>query len=165
MLSDKLQKALNEQINNEFHAAYLYLAMAEYFQANNLAGFAHWMRLQREEEIGHGMKIFDFILDRNGRVTLDEITRPKAGFESPLDVFERALEHERMVTGRINDLYELAKKAKDYPAEALMQWFVIEQVEEEASALQIVEQLRMAGDNSAALLMLDRQMAGRTSTE
>lgn len=164
MLSEKLQKALNEQVNNELFAAYQYLAMAEYFHARNLDGFAHWMRLQRGEEIGHAMKIFDFILDRDGRVKLAAIAAPAAKFTSPLDVLKKALEHERKVTGRINELYAAAKKENDYPIEALMQWFVLEQVEEEASALKVVERLEMAGDDKAALLMLDREMGQRTAT-
>ena len=165
MLSEKLQKALNEQVNNELYAAYQYLAMAEYFAAQNLDGFAHWMRLQREEEIGHAMKIFDFVLDRDGRVKLAAIAAPAAKFTSSLDVFKKALEHERAVTARINELYAAAKKENDYPTEALMQWFVLEQVEEEASALKVVERLQMAGDDKAALMMLDREMGQRTSTE
>jgi ferritin len=164
MLSEKLQKALNEQINNELYAAYQYLAMAEYFAARNLDGFAHWMRLQREEEIGHAMKIFDFVIDRDGHVRLGAIAAPAAKFTSPLDVLKKALEHERAVTEKINGLYAAAKKENDYPTEALMQWFVLEQVEEEASALKVVERLEMAGDDKAALLMLDREMGQRTAT-
>jgi ferritin len=164
-MNDKLQQALNGQINHELHAAYLYLSMAEYFQANNLDGFAHWMRQQREEEIGHAMKIFDFILDRNGRVTLEAIEAPAGGYDSPLDIAKKALAHEQMVTGEINEIYELAKSEKDYPTEGFLQWFVLEQVEEEASALKVVERLEMAGQDKAALLMLDREMGARTSTE
>lgn len=165
MLSDTLQDALNEQVNNELYASYLYLAMAEHFQAENLSGFAHWMRLQREEEIGHAMKIFDFVLDRDGRVKLQAIQAPPADFDSPLDVARKALEHEKKVTGKINALLEKAKGENDYPTEALLQWFVIEQVEEEASALEIVQRLEMAGDDKAALLMLDREMGARTNVE
>jgi ferritin len=165
MLSEKLQKALNEQINNELFAAYQYLAMAEYFAARNLDGFAHWMRLQREEEIGHAMKIFDFVIDRDARVKLSPIAAPSSKFASPLDVLKKALEHERSVTEKINELYTAAKKENDYPTEALMQWFVLEQVEEEASALKVVERLEMAGDDKAALLMIDREMGQRTTTE
>lgn len=165
MLSEKLLKALNEQVNNELFAAYQYLAMAEYFAARNLDGFAHWMRLQREEEIAHAMKIFDFVLDRDGRVKLAPIAAPPAKFASTLDVMKKALQHERSVTAKINAVYAAAKKENDYPTEALMQWFVLEQVEEEASALKVVERLEMAGDDKAALLMLDREMGQRTSTE
>ena len=163
MLSDALQEALNEQVNNELHAAYLYLAMAEWFTAHNLDGFAHWMRKQREEEIGHAMKIFDFVLDRDARVDLRTIDAPGGDFSSPLEVAKAALEHERKVTKRINQIYEKAKAESDYPTEALMQWFVLEQVEEEASALKIVERLEMAGDDNAALLMLDREMGERST--
>jgi len=165
MLNKKIQTALNDQINNEFYAAYLYLSMSGYFKQNNLAGFAHSKRIQREEEIAHGMKIFDFVCDRDGRAELGALGQPPNRFESPLDVMEQALEHERAVTAKINDLYELAVKEKDYPCQALLQWFIIEQVEEEASALQIVEQLRMIGDSRAALLMLDRELGSRTVAE
>ena len=165
MLSEKLQKALNEQINNELFAAYQYLAMAEYFAAMNLDGFAHWMRLQREEEIEHAMKIFEFVIDRDGRVKLGAIGAPSAEFASPLDVLKKALEHERAVTQKINGVYTAAKQENDYPTEALMQWFVLEQVEEEASALKVVERLEMAGEDKAALLMIDREMGQRTTTE
>jgi ferritin len=165
MLSKKIQAALDDQINNEFYAAYLYLSMSGYFQGRNLTGFAHWMRLQREEEILHAMKIFDFVYDRNGDVELQAVRKPPASFDSPLDVMEQALEHERAVTGKINELYELAVKEKDYPVQALLQWYITEQVEEEASALQIVERLRMIGDDSAALLILDAEMGARTTTE
>lgn len=163
MLSDKLLKALNEQVNNELFAAYQYLAMAEYFASRNLDGFAHWMRLQREEEIAHAMKIFDFVIDRDSRVTLAPIAAPDAKFASPLAVLKKALEHERSVTGKINALYAAAKKENDYPTEAIMQWFVLEQVEEEASALKLVERLEMAGDDKAALLILDREVGQRTA--
>lgn len=163
MLSDTLQEALNEQINDELHAAYLYLSMSEYFAANNLDGFAHWMRMQREEEIGHAMKIFDFVLDRDGRVDLRTIEAPAADFSSPAEVARKALEHEQKVTKKINEIYKKAKSENDYPTEALMQWFVLEQVEEEASALKIAEQLEMAGDDNAALLMLDREMGDRST--
>ena len=164
MLSERLQNALNEQVNNELFAAYQYLAMAEYFAARNLDGFSHWMRLQREEEIGHAMKIFDFVIDRDARVKLTPIAAPDAEFTSPLDVLKKALEHERSVTEKINAVYETAKSESDYPTEALMQWFVLEQVEEEASALKLVERLEMAGDDKAALLILDREVGQRTAT-
>jgi ferritin len=165
MLSDKLLKSLNEQINNELFAAYQYLAMAEYFAAQNLDGFAHWMRLQREEEIAHAMKIFDFVIDRDSRVTLAPIAAPDAKFASPLAVLKKALDHERSVTAKINALYAAAKTENDYPTEAIMQWFVLEQVEEEASALKLVERLEMAGDDKAALLILDREVGQRTAAE
>lgn len=165
MLNTKVQNALNEQINNEFYAAYLYLSMAGWFTHRSLAGFAHWMRMQREEEIAHGMKIFDFVYDRDGRAELRALREPPHDFQNPLDVMEQALAHEREVTEKINELYELAVLEKDYPTQALLQWFTIEQVEEEASALKMVEQLQLAEDSPAALLILDRELGQRTNAE
>lgn len=165
MLDPKIQDALNGQINNEFYAAYLYLSMSAYFQSINLDGFAHWMRMQREEEIAHGMRIFDFVVDRDGRVELQALAKPPKDFDSALDVMRQALAHEQKVTERINELYELAVKKKDYPTQALLQWFITEQVEEEATAGQLVDQLELVSDNSAALLMLDRELGGRTTGE
>lgn len=165
MLTKKLQAALNDHINHEFHAAYTYLSMAAYFHSINLDGFAHWMMLQREEEIGHGMKIYDFIHDRDGRVELNGIEKPPTEFKSPLDVMEKALAHERKVTGKINDLYEMAVAETDYPTQTMLQWFITEQVEEEANAGKIIEQLKMIGDDKIGLIMLDREMGERTSAE
>lgn len=162
-MNRKIQDALNDQINNEFYAAYLYLSMAGWFQHMSLEGFAHWMRMQREEEVAHGMKILDFVYDRDGRVELRALNQPPHDFNSPLDVMEQALEHERMVTERINELYELAEVEKDYPTQALLQWFIIEQVEEEASATRMVEQLKMIEDSRAALLILDRELGQRST--
>lgn len=165
MLDPKIQDALNGQINNEFYAAYLYLSMSAYFQSINLDGFAHWMRMQREEEIAHGMRIFDYVVDRDGRIELQALAKPPKDFDSALDVMRQALAHEQKVTGRINELYELAVEKKDYPTQGLLQWFITEQVEEEATAGQLVDQLELVGDNSAALLMLDRELGGRTTAE
>lgn len=165
MLNKELEKALNDQIKNELYAAYLYLSMSAYFKAENLEGFAHWMRMQREEEIAHAMKIFDFVQDRDGRIDLQALDKPPADFGSPLVVMEEALAHEQKVTQRINELYELAVKQKDYPTQTLLQWFVTEQVEEEATAKQLVDQLKLVGNNSAALLMLDRELGARTTAE
>jgi ferritin len=161
----ELEKALNDQIKNELYAAYLYLSMSAYFKDENLEGFAYWMRMQREEEIAHAMKIFDFVQDRDGRIDLQALDKPPADFGSPLAVMEEALGHEQKVTQRINELYELAVKHKDYPTQTLLQWFVTEQVEEEATAKQLVDQLKLVGDNSAALLMLDRELGARTTAE
>lgn len=165
MLDPKIQDALNGQINNEFYAAYLYLSMSAYFQSINLDGFAHWMRMQREEEIAHGMRIFDYVVDRDGRIELQALAKPPKDFDSALDVMRQALAHEQKVTERINELYELAVEKKDYPTQALLQWFITEQVEEEATAGQLVDQLELVSDNSAALLMLDRELGGRTTGE
>ena len=154
-------QALNMQINAELFAAYIYLSMAAYFEDANLSGFGHWMRQQSNEEMGHAMKLFDYVIERGGRVTLEAIDAPPADFASPLDVFQKALAHEQKVTGLIGNLYELAVQHKDYPTQIMLQWFIEEQVEEEDTAGSIVAQLEMAGDHPAALLVFDREMAAR----
>jgi len=161
MLSQALEKAMNEQLKNELYSAYLYLSMSAYCEAQNLPGFAHWMRLQAQEEVGHAMKFYNFIYDRGGRVTLQAIDQPPTEFESPLDVFEKTLEHEQQVTEAIHDLYALAVQEKDYPSQVFLQWFVDEQVEEEKSAMDIIGILKRIGDQGPALIMLDRQLASR----
>jgi ferritin len=162
MLNKTIQDALNEQITEEFASAYLYLSMSAYCDSANLPGFAHWMRLQYQEELAHALKLFDFVSDRGGRVMLRAIAQPPAEFESPLDLFQQALEHERAISARINQLYALAMKENDYPTQAHLQWFITEQVEEEKNAGQIVEQLKMSGGNGTALLMLDSALGART---
>jgi ferritin len=161
MLSKAIQKALNEQLNAELYSSYLYLSMSAYFEAANLPGFAHWMRVQAREEEGHGMKFYEHIVDRLGRVKLQAVECPPAEWDSPLAAFEAALEHERLVTGRIDDLVKLACKEVDNAAAAFLQWFVTEQVEEEAQADKVVRQLERIGDAAAPLLMLDAVMAKR----
>lgn len=161
MISRAIQDAMNEQIKNELYSAYLYLSMAAYCESINLKGFAHWMRVQYEEETEHAMKFFDFVNDRGGRVTLQAIPQPPTEFKSPLDVFEQTLEHERKVTAMINKIYDLAVKESDYASQALLQWFVTEQVEEEKSASEIVEKLKLAGDRGSALLYLDHELGER----
>jgi ferritin len=161
MISQAIQDAMNEQIKNELYSAYLYLSMAAYCESINLKGFAHWMRVQHQEETGHAMRFFDFINDRGGRVTLQAIPQPPTEFKSPLDIFEQTLEHERKVTAMINKIYDLAVKEGDYASQALLQWFVTEQVEEEKSATEILEKLRLAGDRGSALLYLDHELGER----
>lgn len=161
MLSQKLQDAINEQIRDELYSAYLYLSMAAYSETANLPGFAHWMRLQGQEEISHAMKFFDYVNERGGRVVLHAIDQPQTEFESPLSIFEMTLEHEQKVTGLIHKLYELALDEKDYPTQVMLQWFIEEQVEEEGSASQILETLKMIGDKGHALVMLDRALGQR----
>lgn len=160
-LSQTMLDSLNKQVKNEFYSSYLYLSMAGYCESINLPGFAHWMRLQSEEETGHAMKIHDFVQDRGGRVTLLAIDQPPADFQSPLDVFQQALEHEQSVSRMINNLYGMAGEERDYASQAFLQWFITEQVEEEKTATQIVETLKMIGDKGDALIMLDRELAGR----
>jgi ferritin len=163
MLNKTVQDAINDQIKHEFYSSYLYLSMSAYFETLSLPGFARWMRIQSQEEHEHAMKFFDFINDRGGTVELQALDQPPGEFQSPLDVFEQALAHERKVTALIHNLYALAVKESDYATQALLQWFVTEQVEEEKTASQIVEQLKMTGGEPSSLLLLDRELAGRGS--
>jgi ferritin len=165
MLGKEIQDAMNEQMKNEFYAAYQYLSMAAYCESENLPGFAHWMRTQAQEETQHAMKFYDFILDRNGRVVLQAVEEPVVEFGSPLEVFERALEQEQRVTAMINDLYGLAVRENDYASQTFLQWFVTEQVEEEKNAGDVVETLKMIGDRSEALFLLDRELGRRRMEE
>lgn len=161
MINRNVEEAINEQIKNEFSSAYFYLAMSAYCESINLPGLAHWMRLQYEEETAHALRLFDFLLDRDGKVDLRAIEKPAAEFKSPLHVFEEVLAHERKVTKMIHELYALAVKENDYPTQVEMQWFITEQVEEEKNAGDVVQQLKLAGDNNTALLMLDRELGSR----
>ena len=162
MLSDKLQNAMNDQIKKEFYSSYLYLSMASYFVAQNLEGMAAWMRIQVDEERMHAMKFLDFICDRNGRVILEQIDKPKSDWASPLEAFQNALEHERLISQKINELADLAVKDSDHAAAAFLQWFVTEQVEEEANVQAIVGKLELIKDNGMGLLMIDQQLGQRT---
>jgi ferritin len=158
MLDAKIESALNDQINHELASAYLYLSMAAHFEAANLPGSAKWMRRQAGEEQEHAMKIFDFVNDRDGRVRLQALAQPPVDFKSTLDVWERALAHEQKVSSLIHGVYALAVELKDYPTQALMQWFVTEQVEEEKTARTILEQVRKVGEASSAIFFLDRHL-------
>ena len=163
VLSQTLQDALNEQLKQELYSSYLYLAMAAYCDAKNLPGFAHWMLLQADEERDHAMRFFSFIQDRGGRVALKALPGPPSDFGSPLDVFEQALAHEQEITSMIDQLYQRATAESDHATQVFLQGFISEQVEEERNAGQVVETLRMAGDNGAALLLIDRELARRTA--
>lgn len=161
MLSKKLEKALNEQINHEFASSYLYLSMAAYAESQTLPGFANWLKLQTKEEMGHAMKLYKFVNERGGRVELQAIAQPVTEFKSPVAVFEQVLGHERKISANINSLYEMALEEKDYAAQVMLHWFIEEQVEEEAAASEILETLRMVGEKGHALIMMDRQLARR----
>jgi ferritin len=163
MLNAKIQDALNRQINAELYSSYLYLSMAAYFEANDLKGMAHWMSIQTGEENAHAMRIFDFINDRGGRVTLGPIEAPKTEWKSPLDVFEDAYKHEQKITGMINDLMNLVAVEKDGAGHDFLEWFAREQVEEEAAAQLIVAQLKMVGDNGPGRYMIDLQLGQRAA--
>ena len=165
MLGTAVEEAMNEQIKNELFSAYQYLSMAAYCESENLPGFAKWMRAQSREETEHAMKFYDFILERSGRVVLHGIEGPVVEFGSPLEVFQQALEHERKVTAMINDLYGLSARESDYASQTFLQWFVTEQVEEEKNAGDVVETLKMIGDKSEALFLLDRELGLRRVEE
>lgn len=164
MISKKMEEALNAQVNAELYSAYLYLSMESYFKSLNLNGFANWMRVQTQEEVSHAMKIYDFINERGGRAVLKAIDGPPTEWNSPLAVFEAAYAHEQKVTGLINDLVDLAIKEKDHATNSFLQWFVNEQVEEEASADDIVQQLKMMENAPGGMFMLDRELGQRVFT-
>ncbi len=164
MISKKIEKALNGQVNAELYSAYLYLSMEAYFRSLNLNGFANWMRVQTQEEIFHVTKMYNFIDERGGRITLKAIDGPPTEWDSPLAVFEAAYEHEQKVTGLINNIVNLAIEEKDHATNTFLQWFVNEQVEEEASADNIVQQLKMMKDAPGGMYMLDRELAQRVFT-
>lgn len=163
MLKDKIQKALNAQMNLELSSSYLYLAMAAYFESENLSGFAHWMRVQSGEEYGHAMKIFSYINQRNGRVNLAKIDSPKSEWKGAVEVFSETLKHEQMVTKSVDDLVDLAVTEKDHATNTFLQWFVTEQVEEEATAMNILDKINMVGDNKNGLFLLDRELGMRAA--
>ncbi len=164
MLSKKMEKALNGQINAELYSSYLYLSMSSYFQSVNLPGFANWMRIQAQEELVHAMKFYDYVNERSGRVVLDSVEGPPSKWPSPLAAFEHVSQHEKKVTGLINNLVNLAIKERDHATNIFLQWFVTEQVEEEASANDVVQKLKLMGDASNGLFMIDRELAQRVFT-
>ncbi len=161
MLSKKLHQALNDQIHHELESAYIYLAMAADFETENYPGFAHWMKLQFEEEMEHAFRFYDYIHSRGERVTLQTIAEPKASYASPLEAFETSLAHEQKITADIHNLYSLATEEKDYPTLSFLQWFIDEQVEEEEHVGAVVEDFKRVGDSAQGLLMLDRELAQR----
>ena len=164
MLDPKIEKAFNGQLNAEMYSAYLYLAMAAHFEAINLKGFANWMRCQVQEETVHVMKFYDFILERNGKVALTVIEGPPTTWDLPVAVFESAYAHEQKVTGLINALVDLASEVRDHASQAFLQWFVTEQVEEEASADGVVQKLKLVADAPGGLFILDQELAQRVVT-
>jgi len=164
MISKKMAEALNRQVNAEFYSAYLYLSMEAYFVSVNLPGFANWMRAQIQEEAMHAMKIYDFVNERGGRVLLKSIEQPPTEWESPLAAFEAAYKHEQKVTGLINDLVNLAIEEKDHASNAFLQWFVNEQVEEEASVNEVAQKLKKINNAPAGQFLIDRELGQRVFT-
>ncbi len=161
-IKKNVEKAINDQIAMELASAYTYLSMAAYFDRCAFNGFAHWMRLQRDEEEQHAMRFYNYLHDRDGKVELQALDKPPHDFTSPLKVFELSLESEKKVTASIHGLYELAQKEKDHATVSMLKWFIDEQVEEEKSALEMVDKLKLAGDHPGALLILDKEAGQRS---
>lgn len=164
MLSKKMEKALNGQINAELYSSYLYLAMSAWFSAKGLAGFANWMRQQAQEEMFHGIKFYDFVGERGGKVTLEAIAKPEGEWKSGIDVFQATLAHEQKVTSLINNLVNQALDERDHATNIFLQWFVSEQVEEEANASAILDKLKLIGKESGGLFALDQELGQRVFT-
>jgi ferritin len=161
MIGERLNSAINDQIKNELESYYIYLSMAAYFHSQNLDGMGHWMRAQAHEEMIHAMKFIEHLLDRGGKVVLQDLKQLKTEWRSPLEAFQDAYEHEKFISGKINDLTTIAREEKDYASEPMLAWFTEEQVEEEASAGKIAGELEMIGEDKSALLMLDRELGAR----
>lgn len=162
MIKQVMQDALNAQLAREMYSSNLYLAMSGYFQSINLKGFAHWMRIQAQEEMTHAMKFFDYLLARGGSVHIGAIDAPPTNWESPLSAMEDSLKHEQFVTEKITELADLSIKEGDHASHIFLQWFITEQVEEEATVLEIVEKLKLIGDWKGGLIMIDNELGKRT---
>ena len=165
MLTPKMHQALNAQIHHELESAYIYLSMSAYFETENFPGFAHWMRMQFEEEMEHAFRFYTFIHSRGGKVKLLAIAEPPEEYDSPLAAFENALAHEQKITNDIHNLYSLATEEKDYPSLSFLQWFIDEQVEEEENVGGVVEDIKRVQKSDQGLLMLDRELAQRQPAE
>ncbi|HAF69891.1 MAG: Ferritin and Dp [Acetothermia bacterium 64_32] len=165
MIGKRMEGALNEQIREELSSAYLYLSMAAYFHGEGLDGMAGWMRLQAKEELEHALKIFDHLVERGGRVRLEALPEPRFEWGSPLEAWKAAYEHERHITGRIDELVALAQEEKDNAALVMLQWFVAEQVEEEDQTRKVVEMLERIGESGRGLLWLDKELGKRKKEE
>ncbi len=161
MISKKMQDALNEQIREEMYSSNLYLSMAAWSESHNLKGFSHWMRVQSKEELAHALKLFDYIIERGGRVQIQAVAAPAQEFKSTREVFEKTLDHEVEVTKMVHHLYELALAEKDYATQNLMMWYIAEQVEEEARVTEYVEKLKMIGESTNAIFWVDKELRKR----
>jgi ferritin len=161
MIGKKLNEAINDQIKNELESYYIYLSMAAYFHSRNLDGMGHYMRVQAHEEMLHAMKFFNHLIDRGGKILLKDLKQIKTSWESPLEAFKDAHKHEKFISGKINDLTTICREEKEYASEPLLAWFSNEQIEEEANASRIAEQLEMVANDKSALLMIDRELGAR----
>jgi ferritin len=164
MISDKLQVAINDQINKELYSEYLYFSMAAYLERVGLSGFSNFMRVQAQEEHAHGVKFYEYLLERQGKVILQAIDAPASDFDSPLFVFEDTYAHEQYVTASINDLMTIAIEEKDYAAQSFLKWFIDEQVEEEASMDNVLTQIKLISGDGKGMFMLDRELGQRVFT-
>ncbi|CCY62162.1 MAG: ferritin [Candidatus Gastranaerophilaceae bacterium] len=162
MINKKVEDILNAQINKEFYSAYLYLAMSAFFDEIGLYGFANWTKVQAREEVDHGMILFDYIIERDGTIDLQQINSPDRAFENPLQVFEKILDHERYVTESINCVASLSDDECDLATRHFINWYISEQVEEEANALDIIKKLKMFGEDKSSLYQLDKDLGART---
>lgn len=160
-----VEEILNKQINAEFWSAYLYLSMSSYLAQKGLTGFANWMRVQYQEEVSHALKIFDYVIARGGNVKLEPIAAVETDWKGIKEIFDSTYEHECKVTDMIHNCYEVALKERDHATANMLQWFIDEQAEEEESALEIIDKLKMVGDNGAALYMMDKELGARTFVE
>lgn len=163
MLSPKMDDALNKQLNEELFSAYLYQSMAAYFEANGLEGMASWMDMQREEEMLHARKFYDYINERGGRVKLQALGAPKIEWENPIDVFKDALEHEQHITKCITDLYYLARDERDPTTDIFLQWFITEQAEEEDSVQKVIDKLELVKNANNGTFLMDRELSKRAT--
>lgn len=161
MLDERMEEALNYQLNRELYSGYLYLAMAAYFDDQGLPGFANWMRIQAQEELSHAMKFYDYLVRRGGRAVMDAIEAPENEWESAVAVFEQVYQHEQMVTGLIHKLVDLALELSDHATNNFLQWFVAEQVEEEESSSGVLHKVKMASQSRSGLYMLDQELGQR----
>lgn len=162
MLNEKMEKEFNEQINKELFSAYLYLDMKSRFSKMNLQGFVNWMDVQVQEEKAHAMGMYDYVLERGGKVELLAIDKPEVEGKTPLEIFEQVLKHEEFVTSRINHLMDVADEVRDRAALSFLDWYLKEQVEEESNVGGVLATLRLIGEDKKALLMLDKDLAART---
>lgn len=164
MINKRIEDAINAQINEELFSAYLYLSMSAYFAGKSLNGFANWMRVQASEEQFHAMKFYDYLLERGGTVELLAIDKPEKEWDSIVDIFVATYDHEQHITSKINELVSISVEEKDFASQNFLQWYVNEQVEEEATASEILEQIKFLGDNKHGILMLDREFSTRVYT-
>ena len=164
MINEKLEKAFNEQINKEFYSAYLYLSMSAYLADIGLNGFANWMHIQAQEETAHAMGLYNYLIERGGTVHLEAIEKPQTSWSSVLDLFKATYEHEQFVTSLINKLADVADEVKDRAAASYLQWYIDEQVEEEANASEIICKLNLINNDGSALFTMDKDMGTRTFT-